>query len=184
MRRIFATLMLSTLIGLVPSARAAGWNPQAQSEQLEAAEAAVAEFKRTDSTLGPYFKNAYGYAIFPTIGKVGFIFGGSFGRGIVYQQGKPVGRASVTQATVGFQIGAQSYMELLFFRDKNALDNFMQSNAEFSAQATAVIAQEGAAVKTSYDNNGVAVFVHIKGGAMAEASVGGQQFKYQPGLSD
>jgi hypothetical protein len=30
----------------------------------------------------------------------------------------------------------------------------------------------------------VAVFVRIKGGAMVEASVGGQKFDYTPGLGD
>jgi hypothetical protein len=78
--------------------------------------------------------------------------------------------------------GASS--ELLFFRDKAALQNFQAGNAEFSAQACAVIAREGAAAKTSYDSTGVAVFVHVLGGAMLEASIGGQKFTYQPGLGN
>jgi hypothetical protein len=64
------------------------------------------------------------------------------------------------------------------------MDNFQSGNYEFSAQASAVIAREGAAAKTSYDNTGVAVFVHVKGGAMLEASIGGQKFAYQPGLGN
>jgi hypothetical protein len=46
----------------------------------------------------------------------------------------------------------------------------------------AVVARVGAAAQASYDSSGVAVFIHIKGGGMLEASVGGQQFDYEPGL--
>ena len=102
----------------------------------------------------------------------------------MYEGGAPVGRTNVTQVSFGFTFGAQAYSEILFFRDKSALDKFKANNTEFAAQASAVIATAGAAAKTSYDSNGVGVFVHIKGGAMVDASVGGQQFKYQPGLGD
>ena len=122
--------------------------------------------------------------MFPTIGSGGFWISGAYGTGLVYEKGAPVGRTNVTQVSFGFTFGAQAYSELLFFRDKAVLDNFKAGNTEFSAQASAVIAHSGAAAKTSYNDNGVAVFVHVKGGAMVEASVGGQQFKYQAGLGD
>jgi lipid-binding SYLF domain-containing protein len=177
------TALLLAAAWIAP-AGAAGWNPQGESQQLEAAEATIATFKATDSGLADYFKKAYGYAVFPTIGKGGFIFSGAYGQGVVYQKGKPIGTTSVTQASVGLTIGGQTSSELLFFRDKAALDNFQGGNYEFSAQASAVIAREGAAAKTSYDNTGVAVFVHVLGGAMLEASIGGQKFAYQPGLGN
>ena len=91
---------------------------------------------------------------------------------------------SSTQVTFGFVFGGQAYSELLFFKDKAVLDKYKAGSAEFSAEASAVIATAGAAAKTSYDNNGVAVFVHVKGGAMVSASIGGQQFSYQAGLGD
>jgi lipid-binding SYLF domain-containing protein len=180
-------LLLTTCLlaaAWVAPAGAAGWNPSGESQRLEAAEAAIAEFKATDPGLAEYFKKAYGWAVFPTIGKGGFIFSGAYGDGVVYEKGKPVGRATVTQASIGLTIGGQASSELLFFRDKAALDNFRSGNYEFSAQASAVIAREGAAAKTSYDNTGVAVFVHVKGGAMLEASIGGQKFAYHPGLGN
>ena len=31
----------------------------------------------------PFFKSAYGYAVFPIIGKAGFLIGGSYGKGQV-----------------------------------------------------------------------------------------------------
>jgi lipid-binding SYLF domain-containing protein len=181
-KHVLMTVLLAALAWVAPVG-AAGWNPSGESQRLEAAEATIAEFKATDSGLAEYFKKAYAWAVFPTIGKGGFIFSGAYGDGVVYEKGKPIGRTSVTQASFGLTIGGQTSSELLFFRDKAALDNFRSGNYEFSAQASAVIAHEGAAAKTSYDNTGVAVFVHVKGGAMLEASVGGQKFAYHPGLN-
>lgn len=166
------------------SAGAAGWNPQGESEQLEAAQETIAMFKSTDPGLAAFFDKAYGYAVFPTVGSGGFWIGGAHGTGIVYEKGKPVGRTSLTQVTFGFVFGGQAYSELLFFKDKAVLDKYKAGSAEFSAEASAVIATAGAAAKTSYDNNGVAVFVHVKGGAMVSASIGGQKFSYQAGLGD
>ena len=166
------------------SAGAAGWNPQGESEQLEAAQETIATFKSTDPGLGVFFEKAYGYAVFPTVGAGGFLIGGAHGQGIVYEKGKPIGRTSLTQITFGLLIGGQAYSELLFFKDKAVLDNYKAGNSEFSAEASAVISTTGAAAKTSYNNNGVAIFVHVKGGAMASASIGGQKFSYEAGLSD
>jgi lipid-binding SYLF domain-containing protein len=165
-------------------ATAAGWDPNADSAQLEMATEAIASFKAADPGLESYFKQAYGYAVFPSVGKGGFVFAGAFGRGIVYERGEPVGRTSLKQATFGLQIGGQSFREIIFFKDKAALDRFKTGTSEFSAQASAVVAREGAAAASSYDSTGVAVFVQIKGGAMLEASIGGQKFDYLAGLSD
>ena len=179
-----AALGLIVLCLISAGARAAGWDPDADSAQMEMATEAIASFKSADPGLETYFKQAYGYAVFPSVGKGGFVFAGAFGRGIVYERGEPVGRTTLKQATFGLQIGGQSFREIIFFKDKAALDRFKTGTSEFSAQASAVVAREGAAATTSYDSSGVAVFVQIKGGAMLEASIGGQKFDYVAGLSD
>ncbi|MCB1124330.1 MAG: hypothetical protein KJT03_22450, partial [Verrucomicrobiae bacterium] len=125
------------------------------------------------------FKEAYGYAIFPTIGKAGFWIGGAFGKGEVYEKGKFLGEARLTQGSVGFQWGGQAYVEVIFFENERNLENFKDSNFALSAQASAVAAAEGAAANAKYEH-GVAVFTVAKGGIMLEASVGGQKFKYLP----
>ena len=38
-----------------------------------------------------FFKTAYGYAVFPTIGKGGIGVGGAYGEGRVYEKGKYIG---------------------------------------------------------------------------------------------
>lgn len=132
-----------------------------------------------DPSFGEFIDKAYGYAVFPSVGKGGFIFGGSYGRGEVFEQGRFIGYSDITQATVGAQIGGQSFAEVIAFEDKAALDKFKSSAYAFTAQVTAVAIKSGAASNARF-REGVAVFTYIKGGLMAEAAVGGQRFRFVP----
>ncbi len=147
-----------------------------------------------------YFDTSYGYAVFPTIGKGGLIIGGAHGSGRVYQSGQYVGDTSVTQVSVGLQVGGQAYSQIIFFEDKRSFDEFTSGNFEFDAGVSAVAlkaaasgtagttgtsagtsAQSGdATTRGSGFYKGLAVFTIIKGGAMAEAAVAGQKFTYTP----
>ena len=146
---------------------------------LRESRAVLDQFVAQDPSLRDWVSNAHGYAVFPEIAKGGFWVGGGFGRGVVFERGEPIGRATTSQATIGAQIGAQTYSQVIFFRDQAALRTFQRGNFEFSAQATAVAATAGAAATTSYER-GVAVFNMTRGGLMAEASIGGQRFTYEP----
>jgi len=163
----------------------AGWNPlkkekaeDQKTDDREVAEA-IAAFKNRDSSMQVFFDEAYGYAVFPTVGKGGIGIGGAYGKGKVYRKGKQIGRTKLMQATIGFQLGGQAYREIIFFKDKKALNHFTSGNFEFSAQASAVAVTAGAATDADY-SDGVAVFTLPKGGLMYEASVGGQKFSYDP----
>jgi lipid-binding SYLF domain-containing protein len=103
--------------------------------------------------------------------------GGASGNGIVYEKGKIVGKANMSQVTLGFQFGGQAYRELVFFESKAALDRFKENKVEFSAQASAVAATKGASANAKY-TDGIMIYTQQKGGLMYEASVGGQKFKY------
>jgi len=136
-------------------------------------------FIEQDPGLQAWVDHAHSYAIFPEIGKGGLGIGASFGRGIVFENGRAIGRTSASQGTIGAQIGAQTFSQVIFFQDDAALRTFQRENLEFSAQATAVAARSGAAATTSYER-GVAVFILVRGGLMAEATIGGQKFRYEP----
>lgn len=147
----------------------------------------------------PYFNGAYGYAVFPTIGKGGVGIGGAHGKGQVYRGNKVTGKTSMTQLTIGLQLGGQAFSQIIFFQDKRAYDEFTSGNFEFGAQATAVAITAGATAQagttgaaasattggtagkqeTSY-YRGMAVFTHVKGGLMYEATLGGQKFNFKP----
>ena len=147
-------------------------------EDLKKANRAIADIKAKNKKIHSYFANAYGYAVFPGVGKGGIGVGGAYGKGTVFRKGgKAIGGVRLTQVTIGFQLGGQSYIECIFFQSKSAFDNFVEGNFEFAPNATAVALTEGAQVNVPY-KNGVAVITMAKGGLMYEASVGGQKFSF------
>jgi lipid-binding SYLF domain-containing protein len=146
-----------------------------------------------------FFARSYGYAVFPNVGKGGMGIGGAYGKGKVYAGGKAVGKTSMTQLSIGFQLGGQGYSMIIFFEDKRAFEEFTSGNFEFGAQASAVAITAGAtagagtagasagasAGKKDASNvgeyyKGMATFVIIKGGAMYEAAIAGAKFSYKP----
>ncbi len=179
--RIFSRLAFACA-AIVFIAACSGWKPGASQTDTMTPQvnAAIAKFKAKDPSLDRFFQDAYGYAVFPSVGKGGiFWIGGAYGNGEVYEQGRLIGVTSITQGTVGPQLGGQAYSEIIFFRDKHALDAFTIGNFTFNAQVSAVAATAGAAANADY-SSGVAVFTLVEGGLMAEASVGGQKFSFTP----
>ncbi|WP_412514075.1 YSC84-related protein [Shewanella indica] len=158
---------------------------------------AIATFKQASET-HKFFDSAYGYAIFPTIGKGGLGIGAAYGKGRVYRDGAYTGDSSMTQVSIGFQIGGQAYSEIIFFKDAQAYRDFTSGSFEFGAQASAVAINAGAnaqagttgnsagagqsggsqAAKAAYIN-GMAVFTAAKGGLMVEAALAGQSFTFE-----
>ncbi len=156
-----------------------GWKIKANSGKK-------ANFKTIDALkkirkikrLKPYFKEAAGYVVFPNVGKVGLGIGGARGNGEVFEDHKVIGSATLTQLSVGFQLGAQAFSQIIFFQDKSDLNRFTEGNFEFDASASAALITGGANASADY-SNGAAVFTFSKGGLMYEASIGGQKFSYQ-----
>lgn len=139
---------------------------------------AISRAKSTDSSLGQTLNTAAGYAVFPTVGKGAVGIGGAYGKGVLYEHGRAVGYCDLSQATIGLQLGGQSYTEMIAFKTQAALDRFKQGNFNFDAQATAVALKSGAGANAKYID-GVAVFTMDEAGLMYEASIGGQKFSYQ-----
>jgi lipid-binding SYLF domain-containing protein len=145
-----------------------------------------------------FFHHSYGYAVFPTVGEGALIVGGAGGKGGVFVDGKQVGEATLAQVSIGFQAGGKAFSEIIFFRDKRALDEF-ESGFEFGADAsvTAITASADASAGTNGTQagasggekdattaghwyKGMAVFTIAKGGLMGQAAVAGQKFTYHP----
>jgi len=123
------------------------------------------------------FTNAYGFAIFPKITKAGLGIGGAGGKGLVLENGHVIGLTKLMQATLGFQAGGQQYTQAIFFENKAALDNFTNGKFKFSSEASAVALKAGASTNIVY-HDGVATVIKSEKGAMFEASLGTQKFKY------
>jgi len=155
----------------------AAWAPD-DSDKLELSVAkAIIDAKEQDPALASWFETAYAYAVFPNVGKGGIGVGGAHGKGIVILGDSTVGYTSLSQISIGLQLGGQVYAEFIFFRDETAFKNFERGNFELGAQVSAVAITLGASADADYDK-GVAIFTIAGGGLMYEASVGGQKFKY------
>lgn len=171
--------LLLTFSLLLMTGPAAAFQPDVNDEmQLDVAQAILA-IKTADPGIEAFFNSAAGYAAFPSVGKAGLVVGASYGRGLVIVGGEVDGYSTMTQGTVGLQVGGQKYALFIFFKDDAAIANFRRGNFEFGAQASAVAVTAGASADTSYDK-GVAVFTHAAGGLMVEGSIGGTKFTYQP----
>ena len=90
-----------------------------------------------------------------------------------------IGKSTLTQVSIGFQLGGQAYSEIVFFQTKQALDNFKLGHLKLDAQASAIALTARASADLAY-RNGVAIVTMAKGGLMYEASVGGQKFSFTP----
>ena len=148
-------------------------------EIIEDSAGAKAEFIESDPNMAKHFSSAYGYSIYPNVGKGAIGIGGASGNGAAYQGGKLVGMAKLSQLSIGFQWGGQAYREVVFYQNADAMNRFKANKAEFSAQVSAVAVTAGVSADAAYVE-GVMVFTMQKGGLMYEAAVGGQKFKYDP----
>ena len=186
-RRGFFILLITVMVAL----------PLSNSALADKFTDTVDIFKKSEA-VQPFFKSAYGYAIFPTVGKAGIVIGGAYGKGQVYRGGKVTGEAKLFKASIGFQLGGQAFSEIIFFEDKRAYDEFTSGSFEFDAAASAVAITAGVQAKAGTEGatagasagpatgiqakaiyyKGMVVFVHTKGGLMYEAAIGGQKFSF------
>jgi lipid-binding SYLF domain-containing protein len=167
-------------------------------DDSESYEKTIKAFKDAGES-GKFFDSAYGYAVFPSIGKGGAGIGGAIGKGRVYKKGEWVGDSSMIQLSIGFQLGGQVYSMMIFFEDERAFNEFTKGEFEFSAQATAVAITAGASAQASTQGSsggvsggrgtaetvgkytkGMAIFTVARGGLMYEAALAGMKFNYKP----
>ncbi len=171
------TLVIATVTMVLGSTAAVPVGAQKEKD-LEEIREVVATMTEQDPGLQEWFTSSHAYTVFPNVGKAGFGIGGARGNGIAYVGGAPVGKTQLSAVTIGLQVGGQSCIEVIFFKDQTAWDDFTRGNFEFGAQVSAVALSAGVSADMAY-NGGVAVVTMTKGGLMYEASVGGQKFKYE-----
>jgi lipid-binding SYLF domain-containing protein len=177
------SLGLALVLSALPLAGVGCSAPRASGNKLVTLQtnvaAAIDDFVEEDPGIQAWFDESYGYAIFPSVGKGGIGVGGAYGSGLVYEQSRLIGTTALTQATIGFQLGGQSYQQVIFFENKRSLDRFTGGNFEFAAQVSAVALTAGASADADF-RDGMAIFTMENGGLMYEASVGGQKFSFRP----
>jgi lipid-binding SYLF domain-containing protein len=175
MKKLSVALIALSMIFVSTFAQA--WTPDNSNKLELSAARALINAKEKDPSLANWFDTAYAYAVFPKVGKGGIGIGGAHGKGIVILGDKTVANTSLSQLTVGFQLGGQVYSQFIMFKDQTAFNHFARGNFEMGAQISAVAITLGASADANYDG-GVAVFTIAEGGLMYEATVGGQKFSY------
>ena len=173
-----AALSLMAFVVLVSSSSLWAFEPDTDDRLQLAVAKAILDLQDKDPGMKKFFDSAPGYAVFPKVGKGGIGIGGAHGKGLVIESDKVVGKTSLSQITIGFQLGGPVYAQFIFFEDQTALENFHRGNFEFGAQASAVAVTLGVSADADYDK-GVAVFTNVVGGLMYEATISGQKFKYK-----
>lgn len=176
---IVPAFALITGIAALSGCSTAPKSAEGKSELSSDVQNAMSKARAADPSLQTFLDRAYGYAIFPTVGKGGAGVGGAYGKGEVFERGVKIGYCDLSQATIGLQLGGQAYTEVIAFENKAALDNFKSGKLKFAAQATAVALKSGASANAKY-TDGVSVFTTNESGLMAEAAIGGQSFSFLP----
>ena len=174
LRAALTVALAVAALSVAPLARADDRADEQRSVSL-----VIAKFKESHPGLASAFEDAYGYAVFPPVGKGGMGLGAARGKGYVYEHGRLIGRSTLTQVTIGLQLGGQAYSEVVFFKDKDALAGFRRGRTRLDGQASAIALDARAAKDLAY-SRGVAVATLAKGGLMYEAAVGGQKFSFTP----
>jgi lipid-binding SYLF domain-containing protein len=171
---ISGLVVVCLAVGTISTA-IASWDPANEQRSVDT----ISAFKKTDPGIDTFFNEAHGYVVFPEITKGAIGIGGAAGDGTVFERGTAIGSSSMTQVTIGLQLGGQTYSEIIFFKDKAALDNFKGGNYEVAAGASAIALKDGVSKTADYEQ-GIAIFTMGTGGLMFEASIGGQKFSFEP----
>ncbi len=171
---VLTTLSLAFIAGCATA-------PKTLSEKralISEADATLERMIAKDADLRDFLDQAYGYAVFPNIGKGGVLVGGAYGRGAVFEQGRPIGYAELNQGSIGAQLGGQTFAEIIAFQSDNALARLKAGNFDLGAEATAVILKAGKAAEARFEG-GVAVFIEPRGGLMAGLAISGQKLNFE-----
>lgn len=146
-------------------------------ERVQGIDDAIAAFKAKDASIAGLFAQSAGYVVLPDVGEGALIIGGGHGSGEAFEAGSYVGRVTLSELTLGAQIGGQSYSQVVFFETPVDFKRLKDNSFQFSAEVSAIAAEEGVAKNAKF-KDGVATFIIPKKGLMASAAVGGQKLDF------
>lgn len=169
---IFAALLFA-------NTASAEWEADTSDKAQAKAADAIVKIREKLPRTEKYFEEAYGYAILPSVTRIGFGFGGAYGKGLLIEADSAVGVTKFWQFTSGIQAGAKNFSMIVFFKDKEAVDNFKAAEVQFLGQAGLAFATVGVAGTPAY-NDGVALVTLTNVGLMGEFTISGARFTYKP----
>ena len=176
-------LVLSFAVLLIGQSASAAWEADTAVKLEVKAASAIASIREKLPRTEKYFEQAYGFAILPSVTRIGFGFGGAYGKGILIEGDNAVGVTKFWQFTSGIQAGAKNFSMIVFFKDKEALDYFTIGELQFMGEAGLAFATVGVAGTPAY-NDGVAVVTLTRLGLMGEFTISGAKFSYKSSSDD
>ena len=156
-------------------------NAQAEDskEQLtHQAESALQKLYRDTPSAKVLGDKAVAILMFPSITKGGFIIGGQYGEGALFQDGKVVGFYNIAAASYGLQAGIEKFGYALFFMGDADLRYLNSSRGwEVGVGPTVTIVDEGFArsISTSTARDGIYAFSFSHKGLMAGIGLQGSK---------
>jgi lipid-binding SYLF domain-containing protein len=179
-----ATRSLAAIISLlIGSTAVADWQPDPGDKNQMKAQLAIEKIKEKIPRSATYFDQAYGFAILPSVTRAAIGFGGAYGKGLVIEGDRLIGKTGFWQFTSGLQLGANNFSMIVFFKDQEALEYFKTRNMQFAGQSGLAVATFGIAGTPTY-NEGVAIITMTRLGLMGEFSYGGIKFTYKDLVED
>jgi lipid-binding SYLF domain-containing protein len=147
-----------------------------QEDLSKNSRAALESLYRTNPTAAVIGKTAKAIVIFPNIVKAGFVFGGSYGEGIMLKGSQFAGYYNSVSGSWGWQIGAESYGYVVFLMNEKAVQYLENSHGwEIGVGPTVVMMNEGVAKNLSsttlkddayafiFDQKGLMVSLSLEG---------------------
>jgi lipid-binding SYLF domain-containing protein len=178
-KHVYSVTLLAAIAAIVAGCSTAPTDSGSREELRQDVSDTMQRLNYEDPGLPQFLHDADAYVVFPTVGKGAAVVGGAYGHGAVYERGRFIGYADISQATIGAQLGGQSFTEVIAFESPASVQKFEAGQLTFDANASAVALKSGAAASAKYEN-GIAVFVEPVAGLMVEAAIGGQTFTFQP----
>ncbi len=179
MKTLLRTLLTIILLATALPVAAADWQHDPGDKRQVAAAKEISRLLVSQPKLQKYFDEAYGYAIFPSVGRIAAGFGLVYGSGLVIEQGQVVGRTRQFKGALGFDYGVQLHSQIIFFQDAEILEEFKTFGWEFEGRGSAVLITIGASVDPGYKSK-VAIFSRTKGGLMVELAAHLAKYTYRP----
>ena len=169
-RRLFVTLVAL----LVPLA-----TPAASRADLDASSKRVLEKLLADVPAAKALHaRAVGVLVFPSITKAGFMIGGQYGEGVLWQNGKPTAYYNTAGASYGLQAGAQQYGYAMFLMNEKAVAALDANDGfEVGVGPSVVVVDQGMAksVTTTTTRDDIYAFIFGQKGLMGGLGVQGNK---------
>lgn len=134
---------------------------------------------QTYPNVAPMIQSSKGVLYMPLMTEAGLGIGGAYGQGALRINDATVDYYSATQASVGFQIGAQQYAHVLVFQTEESLANFRRYPG-WVAEAGAYYALPAGGVAMGADTissqQPVVAMIFGQSGLMAGATIAGTKY--------